>query len=50
MLPPPTETATADQIREVSGCPSGQAGAVAVGSVMLRETSKAVSQVRQRYA
>jgi hypothetical protein len=41
-------TATADQTRAVSSWPSGQRGATAVVSVMLRVTSNDEAQVRQR--
>jgi hypothetical protein len=48
VLARPVLTATADQTRAVSTCPSGQIGATAVLSVMLRVTSKDDAQVRQR--
>jgi hypothetical protein len=44
---PPTATATADQIRATSSCPSGQRTPFA-SAVTDRRTSKTDSQVRQR--
>jgi hypothetical protein len=46
----PLVTATADQTRVVFMWPDGHCGGVTTAAVMLRWTSKAASQSRQRYA